>query len=107
MCSICGRRGFHVDEDWRYFLFRGGDAICDVSSLRDTRGVRGVAYLVKLRVLCEKCHLVKHLGYASVQGRLNKALKHLAEVNGVDMNIAIKVRNLVEVIWMILSSVSD
>jgi hypothetical protein len=107
VCSVCGRRGFHVDEDWRYFLLRDGGIICDVSSLRDTRGVRGVAYLAKLRVLCEKCHLAKHLGYASVQGRLSEALKHLAEVNGVDMNIAIKVRSLVEVIWMILSGISD
>jgi ribosomal protein S27AE len=59
---VCGERGGHVDEDWRYYVVSGERVI------RSLRGERGVAYLARVRVLCEKCHLTKHLGYASKKG---------------------------------------
>jgi len=77
-CSVCSERGGHVDEEWEYYVVSGGELTCSLT------GDSGVAYLARIRVLCEKCHLAKHLGYASVTGRLREALNHLARVNNVD-----------------------
>jgi hypothetical protein len=54
-----------------------------------------------------RADLLGGLSKAQRAGGLNEALKHLAEVNGVDTNIAIKAYCLVETIWVILSSISD
>jgi hypothetical protein len=107
VCSVCNERGFHVDEEWRYFLLRSGEPVCDVFSLKDTRGVKGVAYLAELRVLCEKCHLAKHLGYASKTGRLSEALRHLASINRVEEVDAKIVLHLALETWKILSNVRE
>jgi hypothetical protein len=77
-CSVCGERGRHVDEEWEYYVVAGGEFTCSLI------GDSGIAHLARIRVLCEKCHLAKHLGYASVTGRLSEALNHLARVNNVD-----------------------
>jgi hypothetical protein len=77
-CNVCGDRGRHVDEEWEYYVVAGGGFTCSLI------GDSGVAYLARVRVLCERCHLAKHLGYASVTGRLHEALDHLARVNKVD-----------------------
>ena len=77
-CSVCGERGRHVDEEWEYYVVASGELACNLV------GDSGVAYLARVRVLCERCHLAKHLGYASAIGRLREALDHLARVNKVD-----------------------
>ena len=41
-----------------------------------------VQRLEGLVALCPACHRVKHLGLASVNGRYDEALQHLASVNG-------------------------
>ena len=71
-CRVCGSPANEVDEDWRYCV----------------KDDTGIAVLERLVPLCEKCHLAKHLGYASLQGRDREALEHLACVNGVDIEVA-------------------
>jgi len=39
--------------------------------------------LTGLISLCPSCHQVKHIGLARIKGNYQKALKHLAEVNGI------------------------
>ncbi len=68
-CRVCGLPASEVDEDWRYCIEDG----------------TGIAVLERLVLLCEKCHLAKHLGYASIHGKGKEALEHLARVNGVDI----------------------
>jgi len=71
-CSVCGSQASEVDEDWRYCI----------------EANTGIAVLERLVPLCEKCHLAKHLGYASVHGKGREALEHLTRVNGVDIETA-------------------
>lgn len=67
-CEICGGRGtrYPVDchEIWHYD---------DQAQLQT---------LVGLIALCPPCHEVKHIGRAMVLGNLDRALRHLATVNG-------------------------
>lgn len=67
-CEICGGRGsrYSVDchEQWSY---------------DDNRRVQT---LVGLIALCPDCHSVKHIGRALRMGNLDRALRHLAKVNG-------------------------
>lgn len=64
-CEICEnpKQPFHCHEVWEY-------------NMRTK-----IQTLVGLLCLCEKCHLVKHFGYAQVKGRDREAIKHLMEVN--------------------------
>lgn len=66
-CEVCGGRGEHhpveCHEVWDY---------------DDERRVQRLKRLV---ALCPACHQVKHLGLASVNGRYDEALEHLAGVN--------------------------
>jgi len=62
-CEVCGAPGSEIDEDWRY---------CVINNVGGQR--RGVAYLKRLRLLCEKCHLAKHQGRARVVGEELEAL---------------------------------
>jgi nitrate/TMAO reductase-like tetraheme cytochrome c subunit len=39
--------------------------------------------LVGMIALCPDCHMVKHIGLARLQGRSEKALKHLMKVNSL------------------------
>jgi hypothetical protein len=67
-CEVCGGRGEHhpveCHEVWDY---------------DDEQHVQRLDRLV---ALCPACHQVKHLGLASVNGRYDEALQHLADVNG-------------------------
>ena len=74
-CSVCGEDGSDLDEDWRYYV----------------DGQKGISELVGIRVLCKKCHLAKHQGYAKVNGKSKEALEQLAKINGVS-----SVKDLVE-----------
>ena len=71
-CRVCDSPASEVDEDWRYCIEDG----------------TGIAVLERLVPLCEKCHLAKHLGYASIHGKGREALEHLARVNDVDIEVA-------------------
>jgi len=66
-CIVCKGIGNEIDEDWNYFV----------------EGGKGRASLTSIRTLCPSCHLAKHQGYAKVIGESEKAMKHLAEINGV------------------------
>lgn len=66
-CEICGGRGerhpVECHEVWAY---------------DDERHVQRLERLV---ALCPDCHHVKHLGLASLNGRYDEAVRHLADVN--------------------------
>lgn len=94
-CVICGDVGRDIDEDWRYRIYAEGKLI------------RGVARLVGLRLLCEKCHLAKHQGYAKRIGKDREALEHLAEVNGVSLERADGVVDKAFKIWQMLNRIDD
>ena len=67
-CEVCGGQGeahpVECHEVWAY---------------DDERHIQRLEGLV---ALCPACHRVKHLGLASVNGRYDEALQHLASVNG-------------------------
>jgi hypothetical protein len=67
-CEVCGGRGpkwpVEAHERWDY----------------DDAG--GVQTLVDLVALCPDCHEASHMGLASVNGRMEAALAHMARVNG-------------------------
>lgn len=76
-CEICGGEGGEIDEYWLYFVLskKGKPVSITKAALRDDvyeffRNFRGLAYLRALRLLCPKCHLAKHQGYALVHGRV-------------------------------------
>lgn len=63
-CQVCGAPGrLECHEVWDY------DDENKVQTLRE------------MVALCSACHEVKHIGFASVRGRLRPALAHLAKVN--------------------------
>ncbi len=45
---------------------------------------------MELRLLCKKCHLAKHLGYALVHKKIEEAMEHLARINNMDLREVIK-----------------
>ncbi len=64
-CQVCGAVGrLECHEVWEY---------------DDERHVQRLAELV---TLCYRCHEVKHIGLAGVRGREERAMEHLARVNG-------------------------
>ncbi len=69
VCEVCGGRGpnhpVEAHEIWEY------------------DGVRHVQKLVGIVSLCPSCHEVKHIGLAQMRGNLERAVGHLANVNGV------------------------
>lgn len=71
-CSICNseKLSVHAHEKWEY------------------DDVRHVQSLVDIECLCELCHLVKHIGYASETGRYDEALTHLTNLNDISINEA-------------------
>jgi len=95
-CEVCGAPGSEIDEDWRY---------CVINNAGGQR--RGVAYLKRLRLLCEKCHLAKHQGYARVVGEELEALEHLAQVNRLSLAEAEKLVDKAFLIHAGLSGISD
>jgi len=66
-CEICSsrQRPLHVHEHWGF------------------DDERGLQILKDLIAVCEKCHLVFHLGYANTQGRLEEAMEHLVRITGM------------------------
>lgn len=75
-CEVCGGRGerhpVECHEVWAY---------------DDEHHVQRLERLV---ALCPDCHRVKHLGLASVNGHYDKALQHLAGVNGWTLEQALR-----------------
>lgn len=67
-CEACGRVGpkwpVEAHELWTYDQ------------------ANGTQTLVRLVALCPPCHQSYHLGFASTQGKLPQAVRHLALVNG-------------------------
>jgi 5-methylcytosine-specific restriction endonuclease McrA len=68
-CEICSGKGpkhpVECHEIWEY----------DDNTCTQTLG--------GLIALCPSCHQVKHIGLAQIQGNYEKALAHLAKVNGI------------------------
>jgi len=73
-CSICGGKGpkwpVECHEVWNY-----SDRL-------------HIQALVALQALCPACHLVKHIGFARVSGRLHEAIQQLMKVNNIDERAA-------------------
>lgn len=69
VCEICGGTGpehpVECHEIWQYN---------EKTSIRKLTG---------MIALCPDCHMVKHIGLASIKGNFDKALKHLMKVNGL------------------------
>lgn len=110
VCEVCGGSGNEVDEDWRYYILVEGKVVCLTEDVKAALGgnlkVEGIAYLAGLRLLCEKCHLAKHLGYAMVTGRFEKAKEHLALVNAMALGEIEKYVETAFTIHSLLSRVS-
>jgi hypothetical protein len=74
VCEICGGRGekhpVECHEVWTY------------------DDINHVQTLTRLIALCPACHEVKHIGLASVRGRGQIALAHMARVNGIGLSEA-------------------
>lgn len=68
-CEICGGIGkkhpVECHEKWDYD---------DISHIQK---------LVGLHALCPSCHEVKHLGFAALNNKMDKAIKHFVKVNQV------------------------
>jgi hypothetical protein len=94
-CEVCGGDGNEIDEDWRYFVFNDMGEPVSVTTMRSKNTVlhesfRGIAYLEGLRLLCSKCHLAKHQGYARTHGKEREALEWLQKVNRINSMDEIK-----------------
>lgn len=67
-CEICGgqgnRRSVECHEVWEY------------------DDEEKVQRLSRFLALCPDCHAVKHMGRSMIEGDGERALKHLAEING-------------------------
>ena len=67
-CEICGSKGdkhpVEAHELWSY------------------DDDQKMMVLDKVIALCPMCHSCYHLGFASVQGKVDNALKHLQKING-------------------------
>jgi hypothetical protein len=108
-CEICGGDGNEIDEDWRYFVFNKKGKPVPVTTMRSKNTVlhessRGIAYLEGLRLLCSKCHLAKHQGYARTHGKEREALKWLQKVNRI--NSMDEVKRLVDQAFNIFEQLS-
>ena len=102
-CEVCGEPGNEIDEDWLYCIFdENGNLVSDIAvrnpTPQEAGRYKGVAYLQRLRLLCEKCHLAKHQGYALVHGRKQEALEHLARINQLSLE---ETRKLVDKAFLI------
>ena len=66
-CEICGYsgKGLHCHEMWEY----------------DDK--KKVQKLVGYKILCERCHLAHHLGFATVSGRLEETVEWISEITGM------------------------
>lgn len=68
-CEICGDVGtkhpVECHEIWNY------------------DDIKLIQKLIGMIALCPNCHMVKHIGFAEIQGKLNKAILHLKKVNKI------------------------
>ena len=71
-CQVCGQKGeqwpVECNEQWEY--------IHDENTPK-----KGIQKLRRLAALCPTCHSIKHLGKASIDGKMEETLKQLAFVN--------------------------
>ena len=85
-CEICGGRGaphpVECHEVWSY-----DDA-------------RKVQRLERMIALCPACHRVKHIGLASIRGRYDEAIRHLAQVNDWPLDHANRYADAAFGVWM-------
>ena len=67
-CEICGYsgRGLHCHEIWEY------------------DDEKKVQRLIGYKILCERCHLAHHLGFAQVSGKLELTVKWICQVAKMD-----------------------
>lgn len=84
-CEICGGIGskhpVECHEIWEY----------DKETLTQK--------LIGMIALCPDCHMVKHFGLAEIQGKRNKALKHLMKINKITKEEAEKYIAEQFVVW--------
>ena len=75
-CEVCGvKEGYpHCHEEWEF--------------IKNPETKKGIQRLIGLTSLCEKCHMISHLGFASVKGRLEEITAHMAEINNWSMGSA-------------------
>lgn len=67
-CSVCGTKGrMEAHEIWHY------DDGTHIQKLHDIVSV------------CNDCHMLYHLGFASIKGKLNDCKKRLCKLNNWDM----------------------
>lgn len=101
-CEVCGSRGkrwpVECHEVWSYDIdivhrpplvaryVEAGDGL-PTAETPVGHPVR-VQRLTGLIALCPSCHEVKHIGRAEAMGNLERALKHLATVNGWTYSLA-------------------
>lgn len=74
LCQICGGVGpkhpVECHEIWHY---------------DDQKMIQKLEGMI---ALCPGCHMVKHMGYAQVQGKGARAFKHFMKVNGLKKKMA-------------------
>jgi hypothetical protein len=97
-CEVCGEPGNELDEEWLYCIFdENGNLVRDLGERNplpgENRQYKSIAYLRGLKLLCERCHLAKHQGYALVHKREQEALEHLARIHQLHLDEA---KNLVD-----------
>jgi hypothetical protein len=78
-CEICGGRGckwpVEAHEIWEY------------------DDINHIQKLIDIKALCPDCHEVKHIGLASIKGRLKEATNHFIKINKTHMAFAEKYIN--------------
>lgn len=105
-CDVCGRPANEIDEDWLYFLFdEFGRPIRVLNKTTDV--MRGVAFLFRLRPMCEECHLAKHQGFSLKKGLHKHAVEHLMKINNIDLAKANRLVQRAFRIHKLLSTVND
>lgn len=91
-CEICGGQGkrwpVECHEIWAYE--------------EEPEGVY-VQRLDGLIALCPRCHLVKHIGFAEIRGRMPEAMRHLMTVNNMSYEEADTYIGLCFDLWNIRS----
>jgi hypothetical protein len=74
LCQICGGVGpkhpVECHEIWQY------------------NDKTGIQKLTGMLALCPNCHRVKHIGFASVNGKYDRAFKHFMKVNHLKKDAA-------------------
>jgi hypothetical protein len=77
-CEICGDKG--KNQGYRH------DVECHEIWEYDDENL--IQTLLGYISLCPKCHTVKHIGLAQIQGNFDMAVKHLCKVNDISQTEA-------------------